>query len=193
VKEIEIKLPVTNRAALRRRMRSLGWRPAGPPLFERNLLFDTPEGTLRHSDQLLRLRSRGRRWWLTWKGPPEPGRRHKVRPEIELELPDGQPFAQILGYLGYRPVLEYQKYRAEFSHASGGGKVLLDHTPIGEFLELEGAGRWIDRVAAELGFEASDYLLDTYVGLYFAWCRRQGRRPGNMIFPGKKSLRPFQR
>ena len=77
--EIEVKLPVPNLTALRRRLRQLGFRADTPRLFERNLVLDNPERSLRQAGQLLRLRSKGRSWWLTWKGAPEPERRHKVR------------------------------------------------------------------------------------------------------------------
>jgi hypothetical protein len=35
---------------------------------------------------------------------------------------------------------------------------MLDETPAGVFLELEGPSRWIDRTARRLGFAESDYL-----------------------------------
>jgi adenylate cyclase class 2 len=53
--EIEIKLAVPDSAAVRRRLRALGAR-AGPRLHEANLLFDTPDGSLRSREMLLRIR-----------------------------------------------------------------------------------------------------------------------------------------
>lgn len=53
--EIEIKLRVPDRAAIRRRLRTLGARP-GPRLHEINLVFDTPDESLRRREMLLRLR-----------------------------------------------------------------------------------------------------------------------------------------
>jgi adenylate cyclase class 2 len=179
--EIEVKLPVPNLTALRRRLRQLGFRADAPRLFERNLVLDNPERSLRQAGQLLRLRSKGRSWWLTWKGAPEPERRHKVRREIEVELSDGARLGEILGRLGYRPALEYQKYRTEF-HGRGPGKALLDETPIGNFLELEGPSRWIDRVAAELGYRREDYILASYAALYYTWCRERGVPATGMVF-----------
>ena len=53
--EIEIKLPVANLAAIRRRLRGAAARP-GPRLHEINVLFDTPEESLRRREMLLRVR-----------------------------------------------------------------------------------------------------------------------------------------
>jgi adenylate cyclase class 2 len=89
---------------------------------------------------------------------------------------------QILGRLGYFPTFEYQKYRTEFRQPSRKGLALLDETPIGNFLELEGSPAWIDRVATRLGFTPEDYVLESYVALYFADCARRGAKPGNMVF-----------
>jgi len=189
VKEIEVKLPVADLARLRRQLRRLGLRPAASRALERNLVLDTPALRLRRSGQLLRLRAKAGRWWLTWKGPAETGRRHKVRPEVELEIRGGERLARIFGQLGYRPVFEYQKYRAEFHARGGRGKAMLDETPIGNFLELEGAPGWIDRLARRLDFAPPDYILDSYSTLYLRWCDRHGVPPSDMVFPRKKSLR----
>ncbi|MGB0035232.1 MAG: hypothetical protein WBP79_07145, partial [Candidatus Acidiferrales bacterium] len=61
-------------------------------------------------------------------------------------------------------------------------KVVLDETPIGAYLELEGAPADIDRGAAQLGFSSSDYITQTYGGLYLAECRRRGLPPSDMLF-----------
>jgi adenylate cyclase class 2 len=53
--EVEIKLPVADLAAIRRRLRALGAR-AGRRFHEANVLFDTGEQSLRHRGLMLRLR-----------------------------------------------------------------------------------------------------------------------------------------
>jgi adenylate cyclase class 2 len=58
----------------------------------------------------------------------------------------------------------------------------LDETPIGVFLELEGPAEWIDRVAEELGFDESDYILASYATLYADHCRQRGVKPTDMLF-----------
>ena len=54
----------------------------------------------------------------------------------------------------------------------------MDETPIGIFLEIEGDAEGIHAVAAELGFSPSDYVTESYVGLFFA----EGGQ-GDMVFP----------
>ena len=59
---------------------------------------------------------------------------------------------------------------------------MLDETPVGVFLELEGTAHWIDRTAHRLGFGASHYITRSYGGLYLEWCKRQRVKPSNMVF-----------
>jgi len=187
-REIEIKLRVEDLGAVRWRLGRLGFRRVTARLLERNLVLDTVERRLRGSGQLLRLRSVGSRWWLTYKGPTELGARHKIREEREIETGDGTTLGEILGQLGYGPVFEYQKYRTEYRRAGSRGKVLVDETPIGNYVELEGAAGWIDRTAREMGYGPPDYILESYGNLYLAWCRERGVAPAHMVFGGKKSL-----
>lgn len=187
--EIEIKLAVSNLAAVRRRVRGMGFAITCPRLLERNLLFDTSENYLGRSAQLLRLRSKGERWWLTWKGPAGAPSRHKTRVEIETEIVEGERLEQILVRLGFHRVFEYEKYRTEFQRPGEPGQLLLDETPIGNFIELEGEPSWIDRLAQELGYGPGDYILVSYGLLFLRWCHQQGSQARNMIFEQKKTLR----
>ncbi len=190
MREIEIKLPVDNVPAIRRRLRRLGFQAVTRRLFERNVLFDTPAQSLRRAAQLLRLRSKGRRWWLTYKAQPETASRHKIRDEIEIETPQGPELGAILERLGYRPSFEYHKYRTEYRRPGSRGLILVDETPVGNYLELEGPPTWIDRTASELGYGTGDYVLESYGVLYAAWCRGRGIEPSNMVFAEKKGLLP---
>jgi len=97
---------------------------------------------------MLRLRKYGEAWVLTHKAKSE-DRRHKVRVEVETRVEDGQEMDAILRALGFEPTFRYEKYRAEWS--DGKGHVVLDETPIGDFGEIEGSPRWIDRTARALG------------------------------------------
>lgn len=60
---------------------------------------------------------------------------------------------------------------------------MIDETPIGVFIELEGEPDWIDACAALLGFTPLHYITDSYGALYFAWCAEQGVEPSHMEFP----------
>ena len=120
---------------------------------------------MRQSGRLLRLRSAGGRWTVTYKGPADQAT-HKSREEIETDVSDGPAFAQILAALGYQPSFAYEKFRTTFAIAGEEGIVTLDETPIGDFLELEGPGYWIDQTALRLGFEPADYITSSYPVLY---------------------------
>lgn len=148
-------------------------------VFEQNVIFDTPGGTLRRRGLLLRLRTSGTRSLVTFKGPAEPGK-HKIRKEIEFELPGGDALAQILEEMGYRPAFRYEKYRAEYVEkgTAGNGRAMLDETPVGTYLELEGPPGWIDRTARRMGFHEADYITASYAELH----RSHGDGRRDMIF-----------
>jgi adenylate cyclase class 2 len=69
--------------------------------------------------------------------------------------------------------------------------VVLDETPIGNFGEIEGTPRWIDRTARALGIGRRDYITQTYAPMFFAWKRRTHSRATEMTFRavGKSSKR----
>lgn len=184
-KETEIKLALRGTTGLRWRLRRLGFRVRERRGFEQNTLFDTAEGALRRRGCMLRLRSLNGRHWLTFKGPADRSRRYKVRPEFEAELSDAPAARQILVGLGFRPVFRYEKFRTVYAGRGGwqGGEVMLDETPIGTFVELEGRRRWIQRLARVLGAGPSSFITSTYAALYVDWCRHRARPVKNMLFP----------
>jgi len=185
--ETEIKLRLgDDLQVVRKQLRALGFRVENSRVFESNVLFDNLKRTLRKHGKLLRVRRVDHHGLLTFKGPSEASR-YKTRWEIETLLHDGGAVEAILAHIGYHPVFRYEKFRTEYGARAGGGKVLLDETPIGNFLELEGSPRWIDRTARRLGFSASDYISRSYGHLYLAYCRERRVRPKNMIFKGRRS------
>jgi len=182
-REVEIKLRVAGAAQARRLLEQHGFRRLGPRVLQDDAILDTAGGRLRKAGVLLRLRRAGKRAALTYKGRAAAGR-YKDREEIELAL-EGAAAARLerlFERLGLRPVFRYQKRRSEYGRPGRPGLIALDETPIGVFLELEGPPAWIDRTARRLGFSAADYITRTYAELYCEHCRRQGRRPGNMLF-----------
>ena len=180
--EIEIKLRLPGELkGIRRTLSRLGYRVAKRRVFESNVLFDNPKRTLRKHGKLLRVRRAGRHGLLTYKGPSEQGK-YKKRPESEIDLPDDAAIEGIFAHLGYHPVFRYEKFRTEYAKPPGRGKVLLDETPIGNFLEIEGDTRWIDRTARLLGFSSADYVNRSYGYLYLAYCRERRISPKDMVF-----------
>jgi adenylate cyclase class 2 len=214
--EIEIRLAIRDGKKLARALKRLGAKPANakaPRMHEMNLIFDTPDGGLAKHGQLLRIRtevpasakkgvrSKGAgRTLLTFKSPPEAlaigdvgsgaDRRHKVREEIETELPDGAMMRRIFEGLGLRGWFRYEKYRATYvlpgRHGWAKGLLIeVDETPIGVFVELEGSAAAIDRAARELGYSPRDYVLKNYLLLYVEECKRRGEQPRDMLFDAK--------
>jgi adenylate cyclase, class 2 len=178
-KEIEIKFRVEDLRALTRRLRSAKFRLATARAHELNTLSDLPGTPLRKRGDLLRLRKYGKSWVLTHKSKGTVGR-HKTRVETETAVANGEKMDLILRALGFRPAFRYEKFRAEWS--DGVGHVVVDETPIGNFGEIEGTSRWIDRTAKALGILPEHYITDTYAGLFFAWKRRTRSRAKEMTF-----------
>jgi len=191
--EIEIKLRVSSLARLRAALARAGARKLGR-VHEMNTLFDTPHWTLRKKGRLLRLRverpavGRGvMRGILTMKGPAQRGGRYKVREEAEAPVAAPQSVPAILGTMGLRATFRYEKYRTSYGVPSAPGlHLVLDETPMGTYLELEGPPRAIDRVARRLGYSPADYITRSYLALHLEDCRRRGVRAGDLVFPAKK-------
>jgi adenylate cyclase class 2 len=185
--EVEIKLAVASAEAGGELLQRAGFAPLHDRAFEANSVLDTPALDLIHTGRLLRLREFRGEALLTYKGPPEPGP-HKTRREIETRVQDPAAMQSLLEALGYRVVFRYEKYRTAFARAGAAGHAYLDETPIGCYLELEGAPEWIDAVAAELGFSRHDYITLSYGSLYREHCRALGIEPAHMVFAQPQDL-----
>jgi adenylate cyclase, class 2 len=214
--EIEVKLPVPDLQALRARLKQLHARKVSPRTYESNTLYDTRALDLRRRGQMIRLRIEQPRSApgkngpkdtgaaiLTYKGPALRSsqlgkligssfhRRYKIRDEAEVRVSVAGEFARILHALGYLQVFRYEKFRTTYALPGIPGlKIELDETPVGTYLELEGPVAGIDRAARLLGYSHRDYVTASYGALYVAFCRRHGRKPGDMLFPLTKKLRP---
>jgi adenylate cyclase class 2 len=183
-KEIEIKFHIDNIRDLNRRLQKSNFRLITPRTHEINTLYDLPTKSLRRRGELLRLRKYGSEWILTHKAKGKAGR-HKTRVETETKVEDGTKADAILHALGFAPTFRYEKFRAEWS--DGRGHVVVDQTPIGDFGEIEGPSRWIDRTAKELQISPSDYITATYSELFFQW-KKQTKNPANeMTFKAIRS------
>jgi adenylate cyclase class 2 len=187
--EIELKLPVSDPAALQSRLPQLGFHLDTPRTFEHNTLYDTPSRDLRAKRELLRLRHYGTQWTVTHKRPRDESSddtRYKVRIETETTVEDGPALGAIFEQLGYTPAFIYEKFRTEWSHVDPITNtvvhLVIDETPIGNYAELEGPPEWIDRTLAELNIDHSTCLTDSYGKLFLDWKQRTGSTADNLTF-----------
>jgi len=177
--EIEIKFRIENLTALTRALKQAGFKQLTRSTHEMNSLYDLRGQKLRKRGELLRLRKYGERWVLTHKAKGKSGR-HKSRIELETRVENGEQMDAILRALGFTPTFRYEKYRAEWN--DGRGHVALDETPIGNFSEIEGPPRWIDRMARALGIAPAHYITQTYAELFFEWKRATRSKATEMTF-----------
>ena len=178
-REIEIKFSVEGLRALRRRLRAAGFQLKTNRTHERNTLYDLPGGVLRARKELLRLRSYGSSWKITHKSGGKISR-HSSRVERETSVGDGKTMDAILRALGYKPSFRYEKFREEWS--DGKGQVVVDHTPIGDFCEIEGPPRWIDATAKKLGVGRGEYITKNYATLFADWKNENQSEAAEMTF-----------
>src|SRR5262252_2189111 len=182
-REIEIKFRVGNLRTLSRKLRDAGFRLETPRTREMNTLYDLPGRVLRRRKELLRLREFGSSWKLTHKSASKVSR-HSSRTELETGVADGKKMDAILRGLGYSPSFRYEKFRAEWT--DGKGQVVVDHTPIGDFCEIEGKSRWIDATAKSLGVGREEYITKNYATLFAEWKEQTRNEAEEMTFKAVK-------
>jgi adenylate cyclase, class 2 len=189
--ETEVKFRVANIASLENKLQQLGFNLLTPSTFERNILYDTAERTLRARQEIMRLRRYGDNWIITHKGLPRnynPLERHKKRVETETRVEDGEAVATIFERLGFVPVFAYEKWRTEWADATG--HCVVDETPIGVFAELEGPEAWIDEVGRGLGLDTSEFMTLSYGKLFDIWKEETGSNVTDMTFEAIGQVAP---
>jgi adenylate cyclase class 2 len=180
--ETEVKIRFEHGAGEARKLiEGCGYVLLQPRTLESDRIFDRGLAELRSADQLLRLRRTGSQATVTYKGPAS-RERYKSREEIEFDVTDPDAFELVLNRLGYTPRFRYEKFRTKFAGAGEHGVVTIDETPIGVFLELEGDTEWIDRTAARLGLEPSEYCTLSYAALYREYLLSHPAAPSHMLF-----------
>lgn len=181
--ETEIKFPVADLSGLSRRLEAAGFKLQTSRSFESNVLYDTPDRQMRARTEILRIRSYAGRWTVTHKRLPDSGvgeDRHKHRIETETEVADGAALEEVFLALGLVAAFRYEKWRTEWT--DGEGHCVIDETPIGDYAELEGKADWIDRVAARLGVNHSEYLTLSYGRLFELWREREHSSAQDLTF-----------
>jgi len=175
--ERELKFHVTGLSDLRSRIEELGAERETPSTFEDNVVFDR-EGELAAAGRLLRLRQDHHGARLTYKGRARFEGQVKVRLEHETTVGSADEIRLLLERLGYRIVARYEKHREEW--LLGGVSIALDHTPIGDFAEFEGAGA--ETVASRCGFDIESAERRAYLRLYHDYLKEHPEAPAQMVF-----------
>lgn len=152
--------------------------------FERNALFDFPDGRLASQNCALRVREVEETGLLTFKGaarPPERGIAGiKEREELETALGCAQTCEDIFDRLGMVVRFRYEKFRAIYR--AGDTLLTLDQVPIGTFLEIEGNPEAITQLAARLGLSMDAAIALSYPHLYRQARKRDPSLPEFMVF-----------
>ena len=177
MKETEIKFPLEDPRAMRRLLEEKGARHESG-FFEDNIVYDDEGGSLFRKKQLLRLR-KSDGVYLTFKKPLSSDR-FKVMEEHEVTVSDFDAAHLILTSIGFRKVFRYQKRRDVYRFK--GTELLIDHTPIGDFLEVEGEEIRIGEVCRVLGLSLADGTTKNYLQLYRDHCRDKDSPPQDMLF-----------
>ncbi len=146
--------------------------------FEQNLVFDTPQRSLRQQDILLRLRQDGDATLTLKRRPRHPGPPGvKVKDEIETRVADFEATRTLLQALGYDVAFRYEKIRETWRLYSC--TVCLDTLPFGDFLELEAGDRIedLEQAARALGLDPTQASSATYHELNQDYRRRNALPP----------------
>ncbi len=176
--ERELKFSAVDHDDLRRRLEDLEAENQGAPALEDNWVLDDG-GRLEAAGSILRLRVDRRGTRLTFKGPASFEGSVKVRVEHETDVDDDKALRRILESLGFEPKRRYQKYREEWR--LGSVTIALDHTPIGDFAEIEGEG--CETVARRLDLESGKLEKRNYLRLYEDFLKDNPDAPPDMVFP----------
>jgi adenylate cyclase, class 2 len=183
--EIEVKLKVRNLQRLRRALLDMGGEETVPRGLEQNWTWDFSDHRLRQAGKLLRLRQFAGRCLLTFKGVAQRSQHFKIREERETEIKDAVTLGVILERLGLEVTFRYEKFRTSYSLRVRGQRhsvsLVVDETPIGNYLEIEGREADIQQVAAQLGFDQEAFIKESYLALFAK--SRLGRNRRDMIFP----------
>ena len=177
--EREVKLRFANADEARAAILAAGAAPLRSRRLQEDALLDTEDEELRRRRCVLRIRTEAGKNLLTFKGPVLPGSM-KVRDEHETVVGDGEVLQRVLEELGLHVWFRYEKYREEY--AAEDVTVAIDETPVGTFVEIEGGEGGILAMARALGRTESDFVLDSYRGLFIKYREEFGLTGTNMVF-----------
>lgn len=182
--ETEVKIKVPDLEAIAGRIRAAGGALAVERVHERNVRYDDAGGTLTPAGRVLRLR-RDRDVRLTYK-EPRAGDSGMTRTELEVSVSDFETAHRILGALGFSPAWEYEKYRT--TYRLGGCEIVLDETPMGRFIEIEGDAAGIEAALNALQLDRARRISDSYSVLFEHVKKRLGLSFRDLTFENFRGI-----
>jgi len=179
-RETEIKVRVEDLDQVRERLQRHGATVVQTRAFEDNLLLEEATRPLTARGENLRIRLSAGRALLTWKGPKTVTAGVRSREEIETWCDDAEALIQLFDRLGLRRTFRYQKYRETWR--LGAVEVMLDETPVGTFVEIEGDDADVRAATARLELDPDAVEERSYPALFQDLLREQGSTSGDMVF-----------
>ncbi|MBN2134101.1 MAG: CYTH domain-containing protein [Acidobacteria bacterium] len=162
--------------------------------FEDDKLFDFEDNRLSEKSSIFRLRAAYQfspdnneidlesvNYRFTWKSPADGDPGFKVMNEIELLVQGKQPVSEFIKSFQLSEIFHYQKFR-EIYHLEK-TEILIDRTPMGFIVEIEGEQGEIDKLAEQFGFTRADYINKDYYCLWQDYREELGIQSKDMIFP----------
>ena len=179
MKEIELKFKIDKPDLIRKKLKKERAKFLGKT-FERTFKFDTKNNDLKEQGKFLRIRT-GFKSTITFKRKIKPkDKDFKEREEIELEISDPEKMKKILENLGFTKKWIMEKYREKW--VLGNAEIVIDRLPFGNFIEIEGAKKAIQKTTKLLGLNLKDGITATYWGLWEDYRKSKGIKDGNIIF-----------
>lgn len=161
--EVEVKLRTPDLAVVKHALEAAGASPTKPRVFERNLRYNSADGSLMAAGVVLRLRQ-DEAAKLTYKSDANVERGIVSRFEAEVKVSDFDTMDIILRRLGFEVALIYEKYRTTYE--LDGAEIVLDELPYGNFTEIEGDAATIERVVEALGLGVCRRMTGSYVDIF---------------------------
>ncbi len=185
--EIEAKFPCQDLDLLLSKIEAAGGEWVLNNSYERNILFDHADESLRRDGSTLRLRQEGMTCLLTWKHAQKKENGISYREEIETGITDFDQMQLVLERLGFQPSFIYEKYRTEFR--LGACEIMLDRTPIGCFVEVEGTDEAaIRRIAEQFNLDWEHRSSKSYQQLFREWSAENAGNARDMLFESFQPL-----
>jgi adenylate cyclase class 2 len=176
--EIEIKFRLSDPDEIRRQLKSVGAVLNGK-VFERNVTFDDAAREFGNDMNMLRVRDDGH-ITITFKEKPRDHRFMKRR-EINLKTEDFQKSIDMIKSLGFLPVWSYEKHRENW--ILGKTLITVDRLPfIGDWMEIEGPEKEIDKTIKLLGLSHKDGVKKTYKRVFQDYCAENKMEFRDMVF-----------